>query len=444
MKIIRYDEALAYLDSFIDYEKKPGHPAPEFKLERMEHVLSLLGNPHHKFKSIHITGTKGKGSTAAMIASILIRSGFKVGLYTSPHLISFRERIRIGNKPVSEEEVSKLVSEMLPILERANSNLEFGKLSFFEVYTALAFVCFALGKVDYGVIEVGLGGRLDATNVIRPQVSVITPIGLDHVKTLGNTVAAIAREKSGIIKDGGYVVTAPQEREALQVIEQFCDDRNAKLFRVGKDIKFEKIEAGNNGQGMRLTTPFEDYWGLEIPLRGDYQLINAAAAVGAVELLRNYEVALPSQDIKRGLIEVNWPGRLQTLGHKPQIVVDGAQNVTSAAALKEAIKTLFQFNKLILVLGVSMDKDIRGIGSHLCPLAEEVILTRVPNNPRAATPEAIRDRLRGIYDRSILIGDVSKAMEHARSLARAEDLILATGSMYLVGEVMRLYSIEVS
>ena len=442
--MINYDEALAYLNGLINYERKPHYPAGEFKLKRMENLLSHLGSPHLKFKTIHLTGTKGKGSTAAMIASILSRSGLKVGLYTSPHPISFRERIRIGDNLISPEEVSKLVAEIKPVIEKVDGDSNLGELSFFEVYTALGFAYFALNEVDYGVIEVGLGGRLDATNLVRPQVAVITPIGLDHTKTLGNTVEAIAKEKSGIIKEDCYVVTSPQEIEALKVIEKTCNDKNARLFRVGEDIVFEIQETGNNGHILNIKTPFRVYSNLEVALKGDHQLINASAAVGAVELLRYYGNTLTQHSIKRGLKEINWPGRLQTLGHNPLVVVDGAQNVTSAGALKRAIEDLFRYRRLILVLGISSDKNISGICRHLCPLASEVILTRVADNPRAATPEVMRKRLARVYQNPILISDVTAAMAHARSLAGEDDLILATGSIYLVGEVMKLYGIEVS
>lgn len=433
-----YNQAIEYLESFINYEKLAAPYDPrKWKLERVERLLEAVGNPHESLKSIHIAGTKGKGSTAAMIDAILRESGFKVGLYTSPHLISFRERIRIGGEMISEDQVRDLMTRMKPhIDELASQSDRFGHISFFDIYTALGFFFFALEKVDFAVLEVGLGGRLDATNVVNPLVSVITQISYDHMISLGDTIEEIAAEKAGIIKDNGLVITSPQMKEVLEVIKNTCAEKKAKLFEVGRDICFEKGTDGSPAS-FSVSGIHGIYKNLRVSLAGHHQLINATTAMGALELLRSHGVTISAENIRTGLGKVKWPARVEVIQQNPIIILDTAHNAASASALRDTIESNFSYEKLIIILGTSEHKDIRGMGQYLCPIAHEMILTKV-NNPRAVEPEDMKAELAGICHDVIIAQDTPSALEKAKSIATPRDLICITGSVYLAGEVMQI------
>ncbi len=284
------------------------------------------------------------------------------------------------------------------------------------------------------VLEVGMGGRLDATNVVKPMVSVITPISFDHTDKLGTSLESIAKEKAGIVKEGVPVVSAPQDAEAHSVIKRSCENRT-KLYEVGEDFVLEIARKDQRGTHFNLFGLLGEYRDLELPLLGHHQATNAATAIGAVELLSNCGVFVSDLEVKAGLRDVIWPGRLQIIEERPWIVLDGAQNRASARAIKGAIEEIFLYDGLILVLGVSADKDIRGIAEELCPISREVILTRT-RSPRAARPESIRDQLNGLCPKITLTQNVKKAIGLARARASKEGLILITGSLYLVGEVL--------
>ncbi|MBD3183304.1 bifunctional folylpolyglutamate synthase/dihydrofolate synthase [Candidatus Poribacteria bacterium] len=432
--MLNYQQALKYLESFINYEKLAAPYDPrKWKLERMHHLLEAVGNPHKSIKSIHIAGTKGKGSTAVMIASILKAVGFRVGLYTSPHLISFRERIRIDNEMISEEQVCEMVSLLIPYIEEAKKlSDEIGNLSFFDIYTALGFLFFDQQDVDFAILEVGLGGRLDATNVVNPLVSVITQISYDHMLSLGNTIEAIAAEKAGIIKDNGIVITSPQLPEAMNVVIKVCELKNATLFQVGKDITMYHHDKGFSVEGIS-----DKYDNLTMPLIGKHQRINASTAIGAVEALKFNGFNISGDSIRSGLSSVKWPARVEVMSENPAIILDVAHNEASAKALRETIQNNFKYEKLILILGVSMHKDVKGIGRQLCPVSDHVILTRV-NNPRAIKPVELQNELAGICDDVIIMDDTASALDHASSIASKDDLICLTGSVYLAGEAMEI------
>jgi dihydrofolate synthase/folylpolyglutamate synthase len=431
--MLNYDQAIEYLESFINYEKLAAPYDPrKWKLERMYRLLSAVGDPHHGLRFIHIAGTKGKGSTAAMIASILQTAGFKVGLYTSPHLITFRERIRINGEMISEDQVSGLVTQIKPYVDELRKHEDqFGIFSFFDVYTTLGILFFWIEKVDFAVLEVGMGGRLDATNVVQPLVSVITQISYDHTISLGSTIESIATEKAGIIKDNGYVVTSPQVPEALEIIRNTCAEKKARLFQVGVDIHFRKDDGSFNVTGI-----FSEYRNLRIPLIGDHQMINAATAIGALELLRFHDFTVTVENVRTGFEKVKWPARVQVISQNPTIVVDVAHNEASAKALRETIESNFKYGKLILVIGISQHKDIKGIGRQICSIADQVILTKV-NNPRAMEPEDMKAELSDICEDAIITQDVPSALEKARSIAGPTDLICIMGSVYLAGEAMQ-------
>jgi len=430
---------MQYIDSFINYERKENFPYNErfLNLERMEYLLSLLGNPHRDFPIIHIAGTKGKGSTAAIISSILTVNGLKVGLYTSPHLITPRERIRIGDRIISEEEFTYYLSRVRSDLEDSSSQMAF---TFFEIYTALAFLYFSYHRVDLAVLETGLGGRLDATNVVSPLVAVITQISLDHTRELGDDLTSIAREKSGIIKEGSLVLTSSQDEAALKVLEQVAREKKVQLYKVGEDIQFRRKECGSLGQTFWLKTTRRTYPHLHLPLVGAHQLINAATAVGAIDLLQEKGIFVPSEIIIEALKRVKWPGRIHMLSREPMFIVDCAHNGASAQALANYLKETFPQKRIILILGILKNKDVEGIVRPLCSLADKVILTRV-NSPRALTPEKIREVILEFFEnKNILIKrKVEDAILLVRDLGYPEDLICATGSVYLAGEVLAFY-----
>lgn len=432
-----YREALKYLDSFVDYEKRPTFDYRSvMKLSRMRALLDGLGNPQRNFRSILIAGTKGKGSTCAFAYSILKESGIKAGLYTSPHLIDFKERIRISypkERNISEDEVTALVTRIKLFLDNFSKSSKFGPPSFFEVYTALAFLFFSIKKVDIAVVEVGLGGRLDATNTLEPLAIGITPISLDHTDRLGKTVEAIAKEKCGIIRENSIVVSSEQEPSVLNYIKKATADKKAKLFTVGREISYEPLTASPEGQTFNVRGLHGEYALLTTPLLGRHQLANAAAAVGIIESLKAHDITICSHNITSGIRNVNWPGRLQVVAKSPWIILDGAQNEASARALRDAIKAIFTYRKLYLVFGVSLGKDIKGLARNLFPLAEEIFFTRA-DTPRAVSPEKIRRDFPDYEKRSVATFNVREAVELARRHAGPEDLVLVTGSLFVVGE----------
>jgi len=438
---MNYPAVIKYLNSFANYEKNTNYSyKKDLALTRIQDFLLLLGNPQDSLRVIHVAGTKGKGSTCAFTAYILRESGFRVGLYTSPHLNDFRERIRIlqpfiynRSKEIGDFEgmISKgallsLVAELKPVINKYNRDSKYGPLSFFEVYTALAFLYFKRKQVDFAVLETGLGGRLDATNAAKSLVCGITPISLEHVQKLGRTLKKIAAEKAGIIKHSGViVVSALQARPAQKVIYDRSKKFQARLYAVGKEIKYARSKKGAIITGLR-----NNYKNLRLNLLGEHQLANAALAVGLVEALSFYGFNLKAAAIRRGIYHTVWPGRCELLQRNPLIILDGAQNLASAEVLKKAIRDKFTYRKLILVLGISSDKDIRGICKTLEPLADEIILTSAAT-ARAAAPQ----KLARYFNRKLyLTQSVKEAQLLAGSLSSKRDLILVTGSLFVVGE----------
>lgn len=431
-----YPEAIQYLESFVNYEKIPVYPYKEScNLERIEGFLEAQGRPQDALRCIHIAGTKGKGSTCAFIAYILVEAGYKVGLYTSPHLKDFRERIRVlRQRPqddfegmILKEELADLVERIKPVTEDYRRNPRYGELSFFEVYTALAYIYFKENQVDFAVLETGLGGRLDATNVVNPLVCAITPLSYEHTQKLGNSLKEIATEKAGIIKNQNLIViSAPQEDEAMQVIRNRCQETRAELYEVGRDITYQKTKNTFNIKGR-----FADYKDLKIKLLGEHQLVNATTAAASIEALRLHGINVSTEAIKSGLYNTRWPGRCEIISQSPLAVLDGAQNVASSQALKETIKDNFKYRRLILVLGISNDKDIKGICNQLYDLADMIILTKA-DNPRASHPQD----LAGYFNAkpTYITANVREAKTQAYKMSEKEDLILVCGSLFVVGE----------
>lgn len=436
-----YQEALAYLHQFTDYEQSPAtaFAAERFDLRRMEALLELVGNPHLGRITVHIAGTKGKGSTAAMIAAVLQASGYQVGLFTSPHLCTFRERLRINGQPIQEDTFSDLVKELRSAVAAYHREPRWGLLTTFELTTALAFLAFQRADATAQVLEVGMGGRLDATNVVpKPDLCIITPISYDHTQVLGNTLTAIAGEKAGIIKPGVPLVIAPQPKEARTVFARRCYELNAPLLDVTRQAKCARIELDAERQGQwcsfRLQRSGYQLW---LPLLGRVQIENAATAILGVETLRDRGVTIQYKAIEQGLAAVRWPGRLQVLQQEPLLVVDGAHNGASAARLQETLAEDFGYRRRILVIGVSSDKDIAAIAEALGPGAGHVIAT-CAQTPRAASPETVADAFSACQVAVETAQSVAEALERAKALAAHDDLICVTGSLFIVGEALHL------
>ena len=437
--MLNYEEALAYINSFINAEKSPDFSrlARLYNLDRISRLLNRLGNPHRTLKVVHVAGSKGKGSTATFIAAILTHAGFKTGLFTSPHLVTPRERCRIDSNVISTSAFADCVNRLKPEIEAVSGVDGIGDVSFFEIYTALAFTYFADEKVDFAVVEVGLGGRLDATNIVSPLVSVIAQISLEHTTILGNTHEAIAKEKAEIIKPNRPVVIAPQSEEAQSVFEVVAVDRNASISLVGRDVKCEHGERDIQGQTFDVRTPSESYPELFLPLLGVHQAINAATAIACVERIQASGYEISTASVYGGLKAARLPGRLQLVGRDPLILLDGAHSPASAKALRDTIHEVFRYEKLILIAGFMRDKDLRGIGEIVCPMADTVIATEVRDNPRAVSADEIVRTWSDSGSDLRISQSVGDAIATAKSVASPRDLICITGSMILIGETMQ-------
>ena len=434
-----YQIALQYLYSFIDYEKLPGAAPRRMSLEKIETLVGLLGHPERKYPVVHITGTKGKGSTAAMISSILNQSGYRVGLYTSPHLVTLRERVRINGEPLPKADLCRMaeaIREPIGAMTRSSAG---GPETFFDVWTALAFSYFAEQKVDIAVIEVGMGGRVDSTNVVWPRVAVITPIGLDHTDRLGHTLPEIACEKAGIIKRGVPTVISPQQPEALTVIEETCIRNKSLLTKVGSDIRYTIKESNTERQIIDVESRDSSYNGLELPLLGGYQAINAATALGTVDCLRKQEIPITDAGVVRGLRSVTWPGRLQVIGQRPWVILDGAHNPMAARNLTQNVRALFRYHKAILILSLQQDKAVEELCQEFAAWADIIIVTgrRVMRRRQADSGQVVSlctGPGRAVFTTPM----VSDALAMAKALATEDDLICVSGSLALVGEVMEV------
>ncbi len=433
-------------------------PSHKFDLAHMRVLLQGLDHPELRFPSVLIAGTNGKGSTAATLASILRASGLKTGLYTSPHLVRINERIRVNGEEISDDEFAALQGEVDGVAEGLVERAELPwHPSFFEMMTAIAFEYFARQKVELAVLEVGMGGRLDATNVVEPRVSVITDIALDHQKFLGNTVGEIAREKVGIIRPGGVVVTLPQQPQANDVIGNAILELGARAVNAvpyvppvspgSPEYLVPGTESGDSRQVYRypLQVLGEEIV-VETPLVGRHQLRNMALAIAAaVELNQQGFRNITAESIEKGVRETRWPGRFQVIAARagwPEMVLDVAHNPAGAWALRSALSERYEGRSLIFVFGAMRDKAISEMAEILFPLAERVIATR-PENPRAASPEEIRQAAVRTGVEIEAIEDVQPALERARALANAGTVVVTTGSIYLVGEVMRSIGVEV-
>jgi dihydrofolate synthase/folylpolyglutamate synthase len=456
---VNYRDALAYIYGFSDFERSGTYNRDrEENLPREAALLKALGNPQLTYTNTLIAGTKGKGSTAALIESVLRAAGLRTGLYTQPDLHTFRERMRVNGRLISEREVGELIPGIRTAVEGIQARHEFGPFITYEIGTALALLYFAHQHVQHAVLEVGLGGRLDATNVTNPLVSVIASISYDHMQVLGNTLAQIATEKAGIIKQNGLVVTSAQSPEALLAIAAICDQRQARMVRVGPvdidpaqaEVDAEKLpplsyryrsEPRQYGlseqQRFTVYAPEHVYLDLEIPLMGLHQIENAALALATLEQVRKRGVNWDNVALRQGFSSVHWPARIEVVGHNPTIVVDGAHNADSMQKLLQALRSNFTFKRLVVVLGTSKDKDLAGIVQELKDV-DSVILTRM-NNTRSTPIEDLKEAFAS-YAQKVQVYDVAsseQALDLALQIAGSDDLICATGSLYLAGEALR-------
>lgn len=440
MSILTYEQALHFWFSRVNYEQRMPE-ASDLKLDRMRALLQRLGNPQDRLRILHVAGSKGKGSTSAMLASILRKAGYRTGLFTSPHLCRVEERIQVDEQCISPPELTTLLEEVRVVLDQAGE--ETLDPTFFEIATAMGFLHFVRQKVDAAVLEVGLGGRFDSTNVCRPVVALITSISFDHTQQLGNRLASIAMEKAGIVKPGSPVISGATVPEARAVIEQICQERKAPLHQLDVDFRYE-YEPGQvvNGESrkprVRVLTARQTWPWMPLGLLGEHQAANAALAVACVEQLRDEGWSIAEKAVIEGLAEVHWPARLEVVGHRPLVVLDCAHNVASAQALVETLEASFPPARRLLVFAGSADKDLSGMFRVLAPHFAQVFLTR-SSSSRSAPPEQLAELLRQVAEVPLLIcPSAGNAWRAAREFAKPEDLICVTGSVFLAGELRPL------
>ena len=436
--MLEYQESIDHLLSLIDFERQADHRAPRqkqiFDLRRMQILLDQLGNPHHSPATIHIAGTKGKGSTAAYCDSILTIAGFNTGFFSSPHLHSFCERIRRDSKPITKHKFASLVEHIWPYQQKISADHSVGPISLFEFMTAMAFTCFNEDSVEFQTIEVGLGGRLDATNVVNPQVSIITSISLDHTEILGNTLSEIALEKSGIIKSGVPVVIAPQEPEALNVILSKCKELKCLPVILQQDITWSLESRSPIDQSAIIHGRLGDY-PVNIPLIGSHQLENAACAIAALEIVVEKGYSITVDTISKGIAKAFWPCRMELLTQSPLTMADGAHNPASMRLLLESLPKHLDFDQVSLIVGFSRDKQVAEMVDILSDMEPNVYATR-SRHPRSVPVDSLCDLFlqRGLkYVKGF--DDVKSASELSLKEAKSNDLILATGSLFIAAEL---------
>lgn len=400
-------------------------------LDNIRSLLSLVGNPHEGLRAVHVTGTNGKGSICAYVASALQHAGLRTGLYTSPHLVHFNERIQVDGIPISNDDLLRLWEGIQPAMRAMDGERAVNRPTFFEVTTAMAFEYFRERLVDVAAIEVGMGGRFDATNVLDSRVAVVARVGLEHTEHLGRTVDRIAREKAGIIKATSRAVTVDQE--ALPVIEARCRELGVPLTVVGRDVTVECLSQDLTRQRLRVRGSFGD---LEVttPLPGSFQRENVGLAVAALVEFRATGIPIPDAAIASGLSATRWPARLQKVRDEPLVLVDGAHNGPAAAALASAYGELFPAKKCLLVAGILADKDLASIAASLGPLARRVIACR-PKSHRAYHPEEVASAFRR-YAPAEVVPSVADAIDRALGEVPKDGLVLITGSIYTAGEAL--------
>ena len=430
-----YNKALDYLYSFVDYSLKHASELAkaEFNLDRMRDLMHLLGDPQNDYPIIHIAGSKGKGSTAAFTASALRAADYRVGLYTSPHLQDFTERMQINGVPIPQDEFAALVEEIKPSVAQVPF------ITTFELTTALAFLYFSRQKITAAVIEVGLGGRLDATNIVTPLVSVITSLSLEHTAVLGITLTEIAREKAGIVKEGHPFVSAPQKPEAASVLDLAAEEYNVPLTLVGRDLMYKVKKKTIDGQMLEVWMRNGPKMKLSIPLLGDHQVENAVTAYAALIAARQEGLVFNAAQLKQGFAETKWPGRFEIWREKPPIVLDSAHNPDSFAKLRQTLDEYFPEWPVILIFGVSEDKNVADMLKELASRLEKVLLTKSVH-PRAVEVQ----KLVGFAEQAGVaceaVEPVEEAVARALEIAGEHALVLSAGSIFLTAAVRAVLS----
>jgi len=433
---MNFTDAVAFLSRYTNYERALRYPYDGWamNLERMAVLLDELGRPDRRLKIIQVAGTKGKGSTAAMIAAVLRASGRRAGLYTSPHLTDFRERIQIGGELVAPEAVAEGVARLVPAAEAVARRPKLGPVTYFELLTALALQCFAAAGAEAAVLEAGLGGRYDATTACDPVVAVIAPISYDHMDILGGTLTAIAGEKAMIIKGPAPAVLAPQPEEALAALLDRCRTTGATAVRVEEQYRWARRDETIDGQTFDLAGARE-LPGLALPLAGDHQLVNAATAVAALDAGAAAGLAVAAAAIRTGLAAVRWPGRLTRVRKNPDVILDGAHNAASAACLRDTLVRLYPGRRVTAVVGLGADKDVEGFGRELGPALAGLVITR-SQAMKAAGADRVRAAFAAAATPSREAPDVAAALRLALATSGPADVVVVTGSFYVVAEAM--------
>ncbi len=433
---------MRFLSSQTDYEQmlRVRYNSDTFNLDRMRNLLKKISNPHVKLRSVHIAGTKGKGSTAMMLASMLQACGYKVGLYVSPHITCIRERITVNGQKIPQREMTRLITQVAPHVEKMKDD----KPTFFEILTAIAFLHFKNQEVDLAVVETGLGGRLDSTNVLQPEVCGLTSISIDHTYQLGNGLADIAKEKAGILKADIPAISVPQDPAAKRVLKKVASEAKTKVMFTGDDIEFSYRVESSRTHGCHtrvcLTTPLSQFEHLPVPALGEHQAVNCGLALALLDQLKHKGLAIDDKRAIRGLQQVQLPGRMELLRTDPRLLVDGAHNAASIQALMRGIGQHIPYDSMVMVFGCAADKDIRGMLQQVATGADKLIFTPVPGSTRSADPRDLAEAYTELSDGRVaqIVDDLREALNVANSAVTREDLIVVTGSFYLVGEAKQL------
>jgi dihydrofolate synthase/folylpolyglutamate synthase len=440
-----YAKALRFIATLSDFERLRivRYTSQNFDLDRMRTLLKKLGNPHDKIKTVHVAGTKGKGSTCAMIASMLQACGYKVGLYTSPHLIDIRERFTINGEMMSHGEFTRLARQLQPIVAKMRP-----APTCFDALTAMALTWFADEEVDIAVIETGLGGRLDSTNVITPEITAITSISKDHMAQLGPTISHIAQEKAGIFKAGIPAITVQQLPEAEAVLKRVAEEVGAQLDITGRTIdfsyRFESSRMLGPHNRVCLTTPSSKFEHLAVPLLGEHQAINCGLALSVVDRLKTRGFVINDAKAMEGLAKTQIPGRMELLGGQPRVLVDGAHNAASIDAMMRAIGQHIPYDSLVVIFGCCADKDVPGMLERITSGADKVIFTRV-DSIRSADPAELSAQYIELYGKMAQVADtLEEALAIAHRAVTKEDLICITGSFYLVGQAKKHFAAKLA
>ncbi len=441
-KLLRsYPAAMDYLAAQINHERRPPrkHQRGMFTLARMQRLLKDLDQPQDRFKCIHVAGTKGKGSTAVMLASMLANNGLKVGVYTSPHVMDIRERIVVNDAMISKHDMARYIARIAEV----TAGYEKDRPTYFEILTAVAFLYFAEQGVDLAVVEVGLGGRFDATNTIKPEAIALTSISLDHMAQLGDTVEQIASEKAGVFKRGVPIISAPQPTGVKRVLKKAADETGSRLAFVGDEIRFSyrfesSREAGPQAR-ICITTATSHFDHLLVPLVGEHQAINCSVALGVLDVLKGRGFAIDDEKVTVGLTKVKLQGRMEMLCDEPRVLADGAHNAASIEALMRAIGQNVPYDSMVVIFGCCGDKDVEGMLKLIQLGADKVIFTGI-NSPRSADPLELAARFAEITGRMAQVAtDLAEAIEIAEKAITREDLICITGSFYLVSEAKSFF-----